>query len=104
MNDLLIGGLVWLAGLLLGAMFFGGLWWTVRKCLSSTRPTLWLLSSLLLRTGITMIGFYLVADGYWQRLLLCLLGFIMARLMVTRLTRSGAETQTGSLTETSHAP
>lgn len=104
MNDILIGILAWLAGLLLGAMFFGGLWWAVRKCVASKRPMLWFLSSLLLRTSITLIGIYVVADRHWQRMLLCLLGFIMARLIVTRLTRISADAQAGSITETCHAP
>ena len=39
-------------GLVLGAVFFGGLWWTVRKGVSSKQPALWFLGSLLLRTGI----------------------------------------------------
>ena len=112
MNELLIGALAWLAGLLLGGIFFGGLWWTVRKSLSSQRPALWLLPSLLLRMSITLAGFYFVSDGHWQRWLLCLLGFIMARLIVTlrlrsgqaRLTRMSGEDQTRSVTETSHAP
>ena len=104
MNELLIGALAWLAGLLLGGIFFGGLWWTVRKSVSSQRPALWLLPSLLLRMSITLAGFYFVAGGHWQRWLLCLLGFIMARLIVTRLTRTSGEDQTRSVTETSHAP
>ncbi|WP_333876540.1 ATP synthase subunit I [Methylobacter sp.] len=104
MNEILIGLLVWLAGLLLGAIFFGGLWWTVRKCVSSQRPALWLLPSLLLRMGITLAGFYFIADGHWQRMLLCLLGFLMARLAMTRLTRSSGENLTRSPTETRHAP
>jgi len=104
MNELLIGVLAWLAGLLLGGIFFGGLWWTVRKSVSSQRPALWLLPSLLLRMSITLAGFYFVSDGHWQRWLLCLLGFIMARLIVTRLTRTSGEDQTRSVTETSHAP
>ena len=104
MNELLIGVLEWLAGLLLGGIFFGGLWWTVRKSVSSQRPALWLLPSLLLRMSITLAGFYFVSDGHWQRWLLCLLGFIMARLIVTRLTRTSGEDQTRSVTETSHAP
>ena len=104
MNELLIGALAWLAGLLLGGIFFGGLWWTVRKSVSSQRPALWLLPSLLLRMSITLAGFYFVSDGHWQRWLLCLLGFIMARLIVTRLTRTSGEGQTRSATETSHAP
>ena len=104
MNELLIGVLAWLAGLLLGGIFFGGLWWTVRKSVSSQRPALWLLPSLLLRMSITLAGFYFVSDGHWQRWLLCLLGFIMARLILTRLTRMSGEDQTRSATETSHAP
>lgn len=75
------------AGLLLGAVFFGGLWWTVRKGLTAKHPALWFLSSMLLRTGVTLGGFYLVGDHDVWRLLACLAGFIAARLMVTRLTR-----------------
>lgn len=76
------------AGLLLGAVFFGGLWWTVRKGLTAKRPALWFLSSMLLRTGITLGGFYLVGDHDVWRLLACLAGFVAARLIVTRLTGS----------------
>ena len=74
------------AGMLLGAMFFGGLWWTVLKGVSARQPALWFGVSLLLRTGIVLTGFYFVAGADWKRLLLCLLGFIIARLVVTRLT------------------
>jgi F1F0 ATPase subunit 2 len=77
----------WVAGVLLGAVFFGGLWWTVRKGLSSRHPALWFLGSLLLRTSITVTGFCFVASGHWERLLVCLLGFIAARLTITYLTR-----------------
>ena len=44
------------AGLVLGAIFFGGLWWTVIRGLSSRQPALWFLGSLLLRMSITLIG------------------------------------------------
>ena len=57
------------AGLVLGAIFFGGLLWTVRKGLGSTRPALWFLGSAVLRTGIVLAGFYLVGRGHWERLL-----------------------------------
>lgn len=74
------------AGVLLGAFFFGGLLWTVRRCLSSRQPALWVLASLLLRTVVVLAGFYYVAAGHWERMLLCLLGFLIARLLVIRLT------------------
>ena len=88
MNETLTLVLAWVAGVVLGAMFFGGLWWTVRKGVSSKQPALWFFGSLLLRTSIALAGFYFVAGGHWERLLLCLLGFVMARLIVTRLTRA----------------
>ena len=88
MNETLMLMLVWAAGVLLGAIFFGGLWWTIRKGVSSTRPALWFLASLLLRMSIALTGFYFVSGGHWDRLVLCLLGFIMARLGVTWMTRN----------------
>ncbi len=77
-------------GLLLGAMFFGGLWWTLRRALASERAALWFLGSLLLRTSVTLSGFYLLARGDWKRLLACLLGFVIARFLVTSLTGASA--------------
>ena len=49
MNEVLTLALALLAGVALGAVFFGGLWWTVRKGVSSKHPALWFLGSLLLR-------------------------------------------------------
>ena len=90
-------------GLLLGAMFFSGLWWTVQKGVSSKRPALWFVGSLLVRTSIAVAGFYFIARGHWQRLIVCLIGFVVARLIVTRLTQSGEKS--AYLTQkVSHAP
>src|SRR5665647_256113 len=101
-NDGLSLGLALVTGALLGAIFFGGLWWTVRKGFLSEQPALWFFGSLLLRTSITLAGFYLIARGHWERLLVCLLGFVMARLIVTRLTRV-AEEPTHLAVTASHA-
>ncbi len=86
-NDLLSMMLSFVAGLILGAIFFGGLWWTIRKGLSSLRPAMLFLSSAVLRMSIVVSGFYFVSNGLWQRLLACMAGFIIARLAVTWLTR-----------------
>lgn len=88
MMDVLSRGMPLAAGLLLGAVFFGGLWWTVRKIISSKWPSVWLLGSLVVRTSLVLTGFYFVAHGRSERLLLCLLGFVMARLIVIRITRT----------------
>ena len=92
------------AGLLLGGIFFGGLWWTVRKGVSVKRPALLFLVSLVLRTAVTVAGFYVVGDGHWQRLLVCLLGFVIARFMVTRLAGPPAEHCDASAKEAGDAP
>jgi len=104
MNEFLTLSLAFVAGLLLGAIFFGGLLWTVRKGVVSKQPALWFLGSLLLRMSIALAGFYLVGRGHWERLLLCLLGFITARLVMTWLTRPSAGNQISPAQEASHAP
>jgi F1F0 ATPase subunit 2 len=103
MSDIVSVVLALAAGFLLGAIFFGGLWWTVRKSFSSPRPALWFFGSLLVRTAIALAGFYFIARGRWEGLLACLLGFVMARLIVTRLTRV-AETATSLAQAASNAP
>ena len=92
MNETLSLVLALVTGVLLGAMFFGGLWWTVRKGVSSKRPVLWFFGSLLIRVSIVLGGFYFVTGGHWERLLLCLLGFVIARFIVTRLTGMAKKT------------
>lgn len=72
------------AGMLLGSLFFGGLWWTTRKAVKDENPALWFLGSLILRTGVMAAGFYFVTDGDWRRALACLSGFMIARLVVLR--------------------
>ncbi len=92
-----------MAGAVLGAMFFGGLWWTVRKTVSSQQPALWFFGSFLLRMSLTLAGFYWVAGGQWERLLACLVGFILARLIVMRLTPT-VQKPTDWASEAHHAP
>jgi F1F0 ATPase subunit 2 len=75
-------------GALLGAMFFGGLWWTVRRGMTSRRPGFWFIGSLLLRISTVMAGFYFLLGlpgANWKILLAGLAGFVAARLAATRL-------------------
>lgn len=88
MNDKLILLLAVLAGVFLGTGFFAGLWWTIRLGLTSKRPALLFVGSLLLRSSLLLIGLYVVSNGHAKRLLACLLGFIIARFIVTRLADS----------------
>ena len=104
MNETLTLVLVLVTGVLLGVMFFGGLWWTVRKGVLSKQPALWFFGSLLLRMGIALAGFYFVSGGHWYRLLACLLGFVIARLIVTRLIGPPVEHHNFPAKEAGHAP
>jgi len=104
MNELLSLAVPLAAGLILGAMFFGGLWWTVIHAVSSKRPALWFLGSKLLRMGVALGGFYLVGGGRWERWLICLVGFVLARLATWWLTRAPAQSQADRAAEASYAP
>jgi F1F0 ATPase subunit 2 len=76
-----------LAGVLIGAIFFGGLWWTVLYGLKVKWPALLFILSLTARFALALIGFYLVAGGHLERLVACLVGFIVSRVVIGRLMR-----------------
>ena len=91
MNDALTLTLSGAAGIVLGGIFFGGLWWTVRRGLTSPHPGTWFLGSLVLRMSVVMFGFYFVGGGDWKRLVACLIGFVIARIAFTRFTPAPVE-------------
>ena len=91
MNESVSLALTWAVGVMLGAMFFGGLWWTIQNGLPSKNPALWFFGSTLLRLSAALAGFYFIAGKDWRKLLICMLGFLIARLLVTRLTRTPRE-------------
>lgn len=74
-------------GILLGILFFGGLLVTVRKGLSSRRPWLWFLISMIVRTTLAIAGFLLIAGTDPIKFLCCAGGFTAARVVVVRLSR-----------------
>jgi F1F0 ATPase subunit 2 len=88
MNETVYMVLAWIAGLVLGTFFFGGLWFTVKKAVSAKIPALWIFGSFFIRIGITLVGFYFISSGNWKKLLVCLAGFIMARFLVIHFTHS----------------
>jgi F1F0 ATPase subunit 2 len=87
-NETLNMILALIAGLAIGAFFFGGLWFTVRKAVNAKTPALWFFGSFILRVSISMVGFYFISLGNWKHLLVALLGFVIARFIVTHFTKS----------------
>ena len=74
-------------GMFLGALFFGGLWWTVHRGLTAAHPALWFGVSALTRMAIIVSGLYYVARAGWPSLVAGLCGILIARVAATRLTR-----------------
>lgn len=81
--------LMWLlialmAGMLLGFSYFGGLWFTIRRLPTTSSPIILVMGSFLIRTGVSLLGFYLVMDHHWERLLVCLVGFVVIRSLLVQ--------------------
>ncbi len=87
MVDIVTFIMVLFVGLLLGGFFFGGLLWTVERGLSAKNPAFWFFGSWLVRIAVVLGGFYLVSTGRWERLIVCVVGFFIARIILIRFTR-----------------
>jgi F1F0 ATPase subunit 2 len=75
------------AGLALGAFYFGTLWLTVQKAQSMRRPALLFFAGGFARVAVVVVSFYFIMDGKWQRLLACLAGFIVMRVILVKRLR-----------------
>ena len=102
MNEISNLVLPFIAGILLGMIFFGGLWFTVKKLTASKMPALLVLSSFIFRVGIVLIGFYFIGLGDWKKLIICLIGFVVARFVVIRYTKSADEKNGQKKMEVAH--
>ena len=74
------------AGLLLGGLYFGGLWWTVRRMPLARHPLNLYFGSLIARLAILLAAFYgVLSYAGWAQLVAALVGFIAARLLLIRI-------------------
>lgn len=96
MNDVIQFVTAFIAGVLLGSVYFVGLWWTVRKLPQVRHPLFTYFGSLAVRLLVVLGGFYLLLTFYhWQALAVSLLGFIGVRVLLVRfIARSTASNQT----------
>ena len=75
------------AGLIIGAVYFAGLWFTVRRVTDTGAAPLWLLVSAVVRLAFLVAALFWIMDGRWERLLAALAGVIVARLVATWMAR-----------------
>jgi F1F0 ATPase subunit 2 len=78
------------AGMVLGTVFFGGLWWTVSRALTATIPAVWFALSALLRMAVVLCGLYCFARLGLPSLIACFCGLLIARSGVKHFTRVNA--------------
>ncbi len=73
-----------LAGGVLGTLFFGGLWLTIRFALARANPAPWLIVSSMLRTAALLAALYLICRIDQLGLIAALAGFLLVRVAATR--------------------
>ena len=76
-------GLMIVAGMLLGAIFFGGLWITVRQMHKSRSPGLLFVTSVVIRSAVVLCGIWFFSAGDAASITACLPGFVAIRLLAT---------------------
>ena len=75
-------GLALLAGVGLGLIYFGGLWLTVQRLPDTRAPAVLMFGSFLARLSLTLGGLFVVMQGSWQRLTVCVVGLLLTRILV----------------------
>lgn len=89
MYDMLLFAASFASGALLGLVFFWGLWATVKQLGQRRHPVLMILGSLILRFGLVLFAFYLLAHhGGWQQVLSAAIGFTLMRVFIVHRLRS----------------
>ena len=83
-TDFLSVALSFGAGIGLGMFYFWGLWLTVRRLPTARRPLIMSVSSFFGRLAVVFFGFYYGTGGRWERLIACLAGFLVVRIVVVR--------------------
>ncbi len=85
MSEVVILITAFAAGIGLGTFYFGGLWLTVKRLPKVRRPALLSMCSFFGRLGIILFGFYLIMDGHWERMIVCMIGFLVMRGILVRV-------------------
>ena len=73
-----------LVGIALGLFFYGGLWFTVRRLMTTEHPVLLALGSFWIRVLAVLAAFVLLTRTGFECVAIAMAGFIFGRLAVSR--------------------
>jgi len=77
--------LYFIIGLGLGLFYFGGLWLTIKNMNQARSPIVLTLGSYILRiAAVFFVLIYIARQGDWGNILILLVGFIIARIFLSR--------------------
>ncbi len=68
-----------IGGIILGLIFFGGLYYTTKKLSIVKRPALFVIASIVLRMAILIGGLYFIFSGDIIRLLIAIVGVFISK-------------------------
>lgn len=102
MNEMINMLPAFIGGIVLGILFFGGLWLTIQKALHSKIPALIFAASFMIRMAVFLTGFYYVTQNSWQKMLICLAAFLMARTIITRISQKKNHPENPLMKEVRH--
>jgi F1F0 ATPase subunit 2 len=71
-----------IGGILLGIIFFGGLYWSVNQLSKVRYPAVLMIVSILVRMGILLLGVYLLADNSIKNVLAVVVGIILVKVIM----------------------
>jgi F1F0 ATPase subunit 2 len=85
MNDTVYLVLAFFGGMALGAFYFMKLWKAVNKAVEGDMRATGFLTDFFIRTGVVTVGFFIIMSGRWERVVVALCGFIIAREILKRV-------------------
>ena len=71
-----------IGGFILGFMFFVSLYWSIRKMGDMEKPSMFMVSTSLLRMVVLLVGFYFISGNDGRRFLAALLGSVIAKFAI----------------------
>jgi F1F0 ATPase subunit 2 len=77
--------LAFFGGMFSSAFFLASLWWSLKFALQSKRPLVWFVVGLFVRIAVVLSIFSALSADDWRLLVICLLGFVFGRHLISSL-------------------